>query len=408
MRLLLIVLLIMLPSFSVLTGVGYYFSKQALSQSVDESVAAIGTDYAHRVQASTNEIVIFVQELANNSSILRGNDREQIVKALADGMKRSDKFTGLNYGDLNGYVLRAQGDIYYLGDREYYQKAIRTQKVAISDPLISKGSGRISLAIAVPVIVNGDLQGILQATVPLDSLNDIVKDIKFKDSGYGIIAAKSGVIISDAQHPELNGILSLAEKEIKPDLNIGITELDENLISLFQMTVESGKQKKVIHTFLSKDKPLLSVFTPIDLLGEQRWILIITAPEEEVTREIWALGLIFMVVSLVCILIGAGAVIVFSARFAQPIQIIRDDCMRLTRGDLSEPERKIFSHDEIGQLAKGFQQMRVNLRNMMQELEIKNTSLEGEIIQREEAQRILAVSEEKFNKAFHDCSCPFK
>lgn len=93
----------------------------------------------------------------------------------------------------------------------------------------------------------------------------------------------------------------------------------------------------------------------------------------------------------------------FSARFAQPIQIIRDDCMRLTQGDLSEPERKIFSHDEIGQLAKGFQQMRANLRNMMQELELQNTSLEEEIIQREEAQRILAVSEEKFNKAFH-CS----
>lgn len=199
----------------------------------------------------------FVQELANNSSILSGNDREEIVKALADGMKRSDKFTGLNYGDLNGYVIRAQGDIYYLGDREYYQKAIRTQKVAISDPLISKGSGRISLAIAVPVFANGNLKGILQATVP-DSLNDIVKDIKFKDSGYGIIAAKSGVIISDAQHPQLNGVLSLAEKEIKPDLNLGITELDENLINLFTMTVENGKQKKGIHTFLSKDKPLLA------------------------------------------------------------------------------------------------------------------------------------------------------
>lgn len=371
MRLLLVILSIMLISLSVLTGVSYYFSKQALSKSVDEIAVAIGTDYANRVQASTNEFVIFVQELANNPYIQNGNDRQQIVNTLSDGIKRNNKFTGLNYGDLSGNVLRSQGDTVYIGDREYYKKAVQTKKIAISDPLVAKGTGKISLAIAVPVIVNGNLTGVLQATVPLDSLNDMVKDIKFEDSGYGVIAAKSGMIIANAQHPELNGKLNLTEKKIEPELKLGIAELDDKLISLFKTAIESGKQLKGIHTFINKDIPLVSVFTPIDLPGDQRWIMMITAPVAEVTRETGTLSLILFAASIVCILLGAIAIVIFSAKFTQPITKIRDESILLAEGDLRMRKINIHSQDEVGQLAEAFGQMADKLRKLVTQVQAK-------------------------------------
>ncbi|MBU2702407.1 methyl-accepting chemotaxis protein [Sporomusaceae bacterium BoRhaA] len=371
MRLLLVMLSIMLISLSVLTGVSYYFSKQALSKSVDEVAAAIGTDYANRVQASTDEIIIFVQELANNPYIRNGNDRQQIVNTLADGIKRNNKFTGLNYGDLSGNVLRSQGDTVYIGDREYYKKAVQTRKIAISDPLVAKGTGKISLAIAVPVVVNGNLTGVLQATVPLDSLNDMVKDIKFKDSGYGVIAAKSGMIIANTQYPELNGKLNLTEKKIEPELKLGVNEFDDNLISLFKAAVESGKQVKGIHTFINKDIPMVSVFTPIDLPGNQRWIMMITAPVTEATRETGILSLILFAASIVCILLGAIAVVIFSAKFTQPITKIRDESILLAEGDLRLRKINVHSQDEVGQLAESFGQMADRLRKLVMQVQAK-------------------------------------
>ncbi|MDF2565236.1 MAG: methyl-accepting chemotaxis sensory transducer with Cache sensor [Massilibacillus sp.] len=371
MRLLLVILSIMLISLSVLTGVSYYFSKQALSKSVDEVAAAIGTDYANRVQASTNELVIFVEELANNPYLRNGNDRQQIVNALADGIKRNKKFTGLNYGDLEGNVLRAQGDVVYIGDREYYKKALQTKKIAISDPLVAKGTGKISLAIAVPIIVNGNLTGILQATVPLDSLNDMVKDIKFKDSGYGIIAAKSGMVIANSQYPELNGKLKLLEKKIDPELKFEATELDDNLIAQFKTTIESGKQLKGVHTFINKDTSLLSVFTPIELPGDQRWIMMITAPMTEATQETRTLSFILFVASIVCILLGAIAVVIFSTKFTQPITKIRDESILLAEGDLRKREINIHSRDEFGQLVETFAQMADKLRQLVTQVQVK-------------------------------------
>ena len=369
-RLLLIILTLMVVSLGVQTGLSYYFSKQALSESVDETAAAIGTDYANRVQASTNELIIYLQDLANNPNIRNGSDRQQIVGALADGMQRNNKFTGLNYGYLDGNVLRAAGDIVYLGDREYFQKAIQTKKIAISNPLIAKGSGKISIGIAVPVMVNGNLTGVLAATVPLDKLNDMVKDIKFKDSGYGVIFDKSGMVIADAQQPELNGKLNLTEKKVNSELNLGISELDDKLISLFKATIESGKQVQGTHTFIDNVR-LVSVFTPISLPGDQQWVIMVTAPETEATSAVGRLSMILFAAAISCILLGAIVIVYISIGFTRPIIKIRDEALLLAEGDLRQRSNCSHSQDEIGQLSEAFGRMSAKLRNLVVNVQSK-------------------------------------
>ena len=204
-RLLLIMLALMCGSLSLLTGLSYYFSDKALSKSVNETAAAISLDYSQRSSAFVNELVVFVQDIAVNPHIVNPQNRQEIVDVLALSLQRNNKFTGINYGDLAGNVIRAQGDTAYLGDRDYYLKAIKTKELTISEPLVSKGSGRLSIAIAAPVLVDGEVKAVIQATMPLDSLNELVGAIRFMDSGYGFIADQSGVIIAHAVHSELNG-----------------------------------------------------------------------------------------------------------------------------------------------------------------------------------------------------------
>ena len=143
LRLLLIMLVLMISSLSLLAGVSYFFSNRALLESVDETASAIGLDYSNRVSAFVQDKIIFTEELAVNPYIVNPPSREQIVSILEDSLRRNPQFTGVNYGDLQGNMIRAQGDTAYLGDREYYQQAIRTKKTTISDPLLSRGSGRL-------------------------------------------------------------------------------------------------------------------------------------------------------------------------------------------------------------------------------------------------------------------------
>ena len=136
-RLLLIMLLLMVGSLSVLTALSYYFANRALTGSVNQTAAAIGQDYSNRAYAFVHELVIFVEALAANPHIINPDNRQEIVDVLADGLQRNNKFTGINYGDLAGNMIRAQGDGAYLGDRDYYHKAIQLKQTIVSEPLIS-------------------------------------------------------------------------------------------------------------------------------------------------------------------------------------------------------------------------------------------------------------------------------
>lgn len=315
LRLLLIMLGLMFVSLSVLTGLSYYFSDRALTTSVKETAGAIGLDYSKRASAFVNELVIYVEAVAVNPHIVKPKDRQEIVDELAFALGRNAKFTGINYGDAAGNMIRAQGDTAYLGDREYYRKAVQLKKMIISEPLISKGSGRLSIAIAVPVLENGEVQAIIQATMPLDSLTDMVQDIKFMDSGYGFLVDKSGVILAHALKPELNGKVSLIEAG-NPSLANDLAEMDQRLVALFEKAASSSSATQGTYNIAAN--PIFTVFTPVELPGEAHWLMAVSAPASEVTRAVAQLNAILVLAALACIAGGVLVIILISRRFARP------------------------------------------------------------------------------------------
>ncbi|MDR3565278.1 MAG: methyl-accepting chemotaxis protein, partial [Negativicutes bacterium] len=152
------------------------------------------------------------------------------------------------------------------------------------------------------------------------------------------------------------------------DLKLKETELDDRIIALFKKVSESGKQAQGKYVFVD-GVSRVAVYTPIDLPGGQRWIMIVSAPEAEVTREAATLGKTALSISLVLLLLAMVFIVVISRRFAKPIALIRDECLLLTQGDFREREAKVHSEDEIGQLAGGFRQMRTNLRGLVTQVQ---------------------------------------
>lgn len=313
MRLLLIMLALMCGSLSLLTGLSYYFSDKALSKSVNETAAAISLDYSQRAGAFVKELVVFVQDIAVNPHIVNPQNRQEIVAVLALSLQRNNKFTGINYGDLAGNVIRAQGDTAYLGDRDYYLKAIKTKELTISEPLVSKGSGRLSIAIAAPVLVGGEVKAVIQATMPLDSLNELVGAIRFMDSGYGFLADQSGVVIAHAVRPEINGKVRISKVQTEVE---GVPEVDERLAELFTKALAGEGPVQGVYTL--RNIPTFTVMTPVELPGGARWLLGVSAPESEVIAEVVTLNTILLLAALVCVVLGAIVIVLISRRFARP------------------------------------------------------------------------------------------
>ena len=201
-------------------------------------------------------------------------------------------------------------------------------------------------------------------------MNELIKGVKFQETGYGAIFDHSGLAIAHGQRMDLAGKIRLNQKQIDPGLKLGAAELDERLISLFKTANETGKQVRGTYVF-DTQVPNMAVLTPVNLPGEQRWVVMVSAPEAETTREVTALNKLMLEVALVCLAIAAMLVFYFSRRFTQPMIKLRDEALFLAEGNLQRRQIDIRSRDEIGQLANAFAQTGEKLRNLVQKVQSK-------------------------------------
>lgn len=363
-RLLLVLLPFFILSFGALAGISYYLSQQALSQSVDETAMAVGTDYSTRVEAYVHEAVLQLESFSTIKRIYNPADKQQLLEALAECSQHLGTLENITYISLDGSGLRPDGTTLQLGEREYFKKALATKKPVVSEVLLSKTTGKVAVNVAVPVVFNEQLTGVLTGSISLEKLTGLIKDLQFQTTGYGVIADNVGSVIVHPRLPEVVGKLNFTEKKINPELKLKESELDDHFISLFKSTAETGKPARGIYKF-ADGVTRIGVFTPINLPGNQRWVMIVTAPEAEAKQAITSLARAMLLGSLVCLVLAILFIVIMSKRIAKPVTLIRDECLLLAQGDLREQPAKVFSHDEIGQLAQGFQTMRGNLHALV-------------------------------------------
>jgi methyl-accepting chemotaxis protein len=385
-RLLANVLTIFVISLGILAGLSYYFSQQMLSASVGDTVAAIGTDYAKRIEDAVGERVSYLQGLTNNPNIRPNSERSNMTEALAKALKHNDKFDTINFVYVDGTTVRFDGKILNLADRDYLQQAIKTKEVVVSEPIIGKGTNKAMIVIAVPIIENSEVVGVLNGTASLDILNELVKEIKFKDSGSGMIVAQSGLVLAH-KNAKVVGALNLLEGKVNPDLNLGIHEIDSRLEVLLKKVSESGQQ--VLGEFTSIENiPCFGVLTPVQLPGNQRWTVMVLAPEAEVSAEVGTLTKMLFMITFGAMIFAGGMIFFMSRQLAAPIVQLKDEALMMAQGDLRQRVLDIKTQDETGQLAEAFRSMGKSLRGFISQVQTRSETVAAA------SQQLTAASQE--------------
>lgn len=368
-RLLLMILPLMVLSLGTVAGLSYYFANQFLARSIDETAVSIGADYSNQIRGIMNERVIELEGLASNQVIHSSNDHAQVVKVLNDAYQRIGNFDNINALLPDGTGVRFNGTTTNVADRDYVKMVVSKKQVYISDPNLTRGTGKLGVIIAVPVLEDGKLFRIITGNVSLQRIGDLIKEVKFKENGYATLIHDSGMVLAHGKKPELNGKLNISTKKVDPDLQAQEVKVDDQYINLFE---EAKKGKKFSGHYADLDGVKnIGIFTPIKLPGGQQWVMVVSAPEEEVAREIAALSKIMFGVVLLCIILTAVLITYISKKFASPIVMMRDEALLLAQGDLKERQVDIPSSDEIGQLAHAFRAMSENIRYVIQQVQLQ-------------------------------------
>ncbi|WP_027937749.1 methyl-accepting chemotaxis protein [Anaeroarcus burkinensis] len=366
----------------LLLGVASYWqAKGALSDSVDETGYALADYYALQTEMFTKEAILRLEDLASIQRMRESEDNAALIASLAETDKRLKLFEMLSYVRPDGSSLRMDGKSDSLGDRPYFKKVLETKKSYVSDMIVSRSTGKLSVVIAVPVFnKDGGLKAVLAGTMSLEKLNEVLKQVKFKDTGYAFLADDSGMVLAHPKRPELAGKLNVAKKEVNPELKLPSSTLDDRMIQLFKTALEKNDGVRGDYTFVD-GITRMAIYQPIELAGGQRWMIMITAPLDEANAEVRHLTYIMLGLSVFCLLLAIGIAAVISKRFVAPILTLRDAAEHIAAGDLRSQEVAVQSQDELGQLAGSFADMSGKLRDLVVQVQ-------------RESQQVAAASEE--------------
>ena len=142
------------------------------------------------------------------------------------------------YGMVRGKLIGSNGICAYDGtdysDRDYFKRSMQGE-VVVSDPVISKTDGRLSVIISAPVYAdgdkNGDIVGVVFAVPDPEFLNDIAAAISVSKNSECYLLGETGITIAHcdsaiAQEQKNNIELSQTDRALR-----GIAKVEQKMMT---------------------------------------------------------------------------------------------------------------------------------------------------------------------------------
>lgn len=372
-RLLLFFLPVILVILILLTGISYYFSSHALTKDVQDNASTVGTDYGNSIKDRTEYDFVQLEGIAGLPAIKNPGDKQAIVAILASVKERASDFDGIFYINPDGSGFNSDGKETNISKRPFYKKAIDTKKKVLSDPIVGNLSGKLSVVLAIPVLNNNQVVGLITGTVPMEKLSAVMDSVKFLQTGYGQLIDTTGMLIGDPKNPERVGKVNLLGADTSSGADNGQGKTDPQLIALLQNSIKSGAQET--GTYYADNVERFGIATPVSMPGGQNWVMLISAPQAEGMASVHQLSLVMLAGSIFCIILAIITVLFIAKLITKPIETLRDECMLLAEGDLTDRQVVINSEDELGQLGNGFEKMKANFHMLINQIKIQTEQL---------------------------------
>lgn len=250
------------------------------------------------------------------------------------------------YGYQRGNILDIHGVSVLTGknfaDREYFQQAVKGN-AWVSEPVVSKETGEITIPVAAPIWNNGvagsTVVGVVYFIPPANMLNDIVSAIKISPNGSAYVLNKEGYTVA---HQDMKTV-EARENRIEQ------AKKDASLAELAQLETKMTHGESGFGTYRYKGIQKFMSYGPIG--GTDGWSLSVTAPVSDFMAATYDSILSTIILCILAILGGGIIANRIASRIGNPVAQCTERLELLARGDLTTPAPEIDSRNETGRLA---------------------------------------------------------
>jgi len=296
------------------------------------------------------------------------------------------------YESPKGVKLKILGnESYDYFNQAWYSLPKKLKKPVWSDPYFDLGGGNaLMCTYAVPFYLGAnkerlEFKGVLTMDVSLKSLEKIVSGVHIFKSGFAMLVSKSGKILTSPKPEYINQDLRDITRNIREEVNNIELDLNDDIKDPSQqargsrthVSIGAGDslEERILRGevgFANAGKALkksggdLLYYAPVGTTG---WSLIVVFSSNELLS-----GLIDFLKKLASVVLGsmiaALLITIFIVkRFTHPIRKLADAARLIGQGEFHATLPVIRSKNEIGQLAKSFALMQVELQNYIYNLQ---------------------------------------
>ena len=340
-------------------GIGY----QSIRDGSEHSLELLSSESAKLVESRMEAVISTLTMISMKKEIIEMG-WEVNVDTLKEELGKTD-FLDIGYVLPNGYSYYTDGTVRLMSDRTYVEAALKGTS-EISDVILSRVTRKPEIEVAVPVLKDKEVVGALIARMEADSLSNITKDIGYGEQGYSFMINKEGTIIA---HPNTDEVIQRFNPITKVKDEPGL----ESLAVAYQTILD---KKTGIVRYEADGNKLISAFAPIE--GTD-WSFIITAYDDEIMEAIPRMVRIILTILAITLLLSIGVVVLLDNSLTTPLISITKQSKKIGELDIREdiPEAYRNQRDEIGILARTFQILTENLRNIITELNVSAIQVTG-------------------------------
>lgn len=341
------------------------------------------TDASKLVEHQINTYIAQVEDIASREDIKTmdwGIQQDVLIKeAERIGFERFqicyvDETADHGIGD----VISTTGDTANAADRAFFKQAASGTS-NISDVLFARIDLKMVICVSAPIYNdNKEIVGVLTGVTDASMLNDLVNSINVENNGFCFVINQAGTKMTAVDYADVensqNDILCSTGQVASEGVEAIEADARYDELAAVEQKMITGEGGVDTYCFDGKDyfigyAPILGGQWSFAMVGEQDAAL---AGTQKITIGLVALSLVFLIA-------GSCAVYVIGSRICNPIVKLTRHTGLLAEGNLNLEfdQKSLQNKNEIGDMARGLQEVQDNLRQIVTELQRSISGIKG-------------------------------
>lgn len=300
----------------IAAAINYRITQHIVEKTIAAQQEDLAVKAADTVELWLNQQMKILSATADSIPLLNMGINDDTMKPLKMAMK-AGHFTDVYIGRKDGVLLDGAEWVpsadYDPRQRPWYKRAVETGSISFTTPYIDLVTNKLVIALVKPLMVNGELAGVMGADTVLDSLVTNVLNLRVGDSGYAFIVEKGGTILV---HPNQEYVMKAKLQDI--ELNLAGSLHEAMAVNLGSVMYQGKEERAYVLSF--------------SRIRNSDWFLCVTAPRDEAYSQIrqstmiFAMEIAFKVLGILALtaLLVAGvsglAVFFFSKKYSSAVQ----------------------------------------------------------------------------------------